>query len=206
LLLRAKIQEWRESNDKELQKKFGPVKIREALDAHDKATGKKRGEIYKQMSIYAAHPTPKGLLLLCPKGPAEIGPFFHEKFLKNLLRELVKNLVFFALAYTGHFSDVSIMLLGGKAAFLDDLNAWGKKYLGPRRPEARSIAAAQIRALDAGVSAALDGAFQGFSFLLHELDSGQTAIRKRQVTGKFLAKRGRGQYLLRESVGESANI
>ena len=54
------------------------------------ATGKKRGEIYKQMSIYAAHPTPKGLLLLCPKGPAEIGPFFHEKFLRNLLRELVK--------------------------------------------------------------------------------------------------------------------
>jgi hypothetical protein len=127
---RAKIQEWRESNDKELQKKFAPVKIREALDAYDEATGKKRAEIYKQMSIYAAHPTPKGLLLLCPKGPAEIGPFFHEKFLRNLLGELVKNLVFFALAYTGHFSGVSIVLLGGKAAFLDDLDAWGKKYLG----------------------------------------------------------------------------
>jgi hypothetical protein len=100
-----------------------------------RATGKKRGEIYKQMSIYAAHPTPKGLLLLCPKSSAEIGPFFHEKFLRNLLRELVKNLVFFALAYTGHLSDVSIMLLGGKAAFLDDLNAWGKKYLGLDPPK-----------------------------------------------------------------------
>jgi hypothetical protein len=38
---RAKIQEWRESNDKELQKKFAPVKIREALDAHDKGDRKK---------------------------------------------------------------------------------------------------------------------------------------------------------------------
>jgi hypothetical protein len=82
------------------------------------------------MSIYAAHPTPKGLLLVSPKGPAEIGPFFHEKFLRYLLEELVKNLVFFALAYTWHFPRVSIALLGGKAAFLNDLSAWAKKYLG----------------------------------------------------------------------------
>jgi hypothetical protein len=127
---RAKIQEWQRSDDKERAKKFAPARVREALDAHDKAAGKKRAQIYKLMCTYAAHPTPEGFRLVSPKGPGEIGPFFDEKFLKYLLEELVKHLTYFAVVYTGHFSGVPIELLSGKRAFLNDLSVWAKKYLG----------------------------------------------------------------------------
>jgi hypothetical protein len=128
---RAKIQEWRESNDKERENKFSQRKIREALDAHDNATGKRRAFIYKLMCKYGAHPSYEAFRLVSPNGISQIGPFFEPKFLKHLLEELVKNLTYFALVHSGHFSGVPIGLLSGKAAFLEELRVWAGKYLGP---------------------------------------------------------------------------
>ena len=59
-----KIQEWQPSTEKQRTKKFSPFKIREALDDHDNATGKKRAEIYKVMCTYGTHPTPEGFRLV----------------------------------------------------------------------------------------------------------------------------------------------
>jgi hypothetical protein len=127
---RPKIQEWRQSNEKERKRKFGPVKIREALDAHDKATGEKRAQIYKLMCNYGAHPTYEGFRLVNPAGLGEIGPFFNRKFLKGLLEELVKHLSYSSWVYAGHFSCASNGLLKGKAEFMNELLVWAKKYLG----------------------------------------------------------------------------
>jgi len=65
-----------------------------------------------------------------PKGSAEIGPFLHQKFLRHLLAELVKNLTYFAVVYAGRFPSARIELLSGKAAFLKDLRVWATKCLG----------------------------------------------------------------------------
>jgi hypothetical protein len=126
---RNKIQEWRRSSDKERQHQFAPLKVREALDEHDNASGKKRGQIYKLMCNYGAHPTFAGFRLVSPNGRGEIGTFYNEKFLKSLLEELVKNVSYFALVYSGHFSNVDPPLLKGKAEFLNDLKEWAAKYL-----------------------------------------------------------------------------
>jgi hypothetical protein len=61
---------------------------------------------------------------------SKIGPFFDEKFLKHLLEELTKNLTYFAVVYPELFSSPRIELTSGKAAFLGDVRAWGRKYLG----------------------------------------------------------------------------
>jgi hypothetical protein len=61
---RPKIQERRQSNEKERKSKFAPAKIRQALDAHDKATEEKRAQIYKLMCNYGAHPTYEGFRLV----------------------------------------------------------------------------------------------------------------------------------------------
>ena len=127
---RKKIQEWRGSTEKERHQKFAPFKIREALDAHDNFSGKKRGQFYKLMCNYGAHPTFEGFRFVSPNGWGEIGPFFNEKFLKCLLAELAKHAGYFALVYSGHFSKVDSALLNGKAEFMKDLKVWAGKYLG----------------------------------------------------------------------------
>jgi hypothetical protein len=126
----AKILEWRQSNEKERKRKFEPAKIRRALDAHNKATGEKRAQIYKLMCNYGAHPTYEGFRLVNPAGFAEIGPFFNRKFLKGLLEELVKHLSYSSWVYAEHFPGASNGLLKGKAEFMNELVAWAKKYLG----------------------------------------------------------------------------
>lgn len=88
----AKIRKWRASNEKERNREFGPVKVRQALDYQDKAEGGKRAQIYKLMCKYGTHPTYEGFRLVTPGGLGEIGPFFNQKFLKGLLGKLVKHL------------------------------------------------------------------------------------------------------------------
>ena len=95
----SKIQQWKNSNDKERKKNFGPAEIRKALDNRDKATQKKRAQIYEFMSEYAAHPTYKGFKLIARQGLGQLGPFFDPRRLKVLVEEFAKHLPCFTLTY-----------------------------------------------------------------------------------------------------------
>lgn len=89
---RAAIKRWRLADKKERMKQFSPVRVREALDARDGFTGKKRAEVYDLFSELAGHPNMKSVLMMRPqkKGDAVIGPFIETGALSAVLSELGK--------------------------------------------------------------------------------------------------------------------
>lgn len=89
---RAAIKRWRVADKKERMKQFSPVRVREALDARDGFTGKKRAEIYELFSELAGHPNMKSVFMMRPQkeGDAVIGPFIEAGVLCAVLSELGK--------------------------------------------------------------------------------------------------------------------
>lgn len=89
---RAAIKRWRMSDKKERMKQFSPVRVREALDARDGFTGKKRAEVYDLFSELAGHPNVRSVLMMRPQkeGDAVIGPFIETGALSAVLSELGK--------------------------------------------------------------------------------------------------------------------
>lgn len=87
---RAAIKRWRMADKKERMKQFSPVRVREALDARDGFTGKKRAEVYELFSELAGHPNMKSVLMMRPQkeGDAVIGPFIETGALSAVLSEL----------------------------------------------------------------------------------------------------------------------
>lgn len=87
---RAAIKRWRMADKKERVKQFSPVRVREALDARDGFTGKKRAEVYELFSELAGHPNMKSVLMMRPQkeGDAVIGPFIETGALSAVLSEL----------------------------------------------------------------------------------------------------------------------
>lgn len=87
---RAAIKRWRMADKKERMKQFSPVRVREALDARDGFTGKKRAEIYEPFSELAGHPNMKSAFMMRPRkeGDAIIGPFIETGMLSAVLSEL----------------------------------------------------------------------------------------------------------------------
>jgi len=87
---RAAIKRWRMADKKERMKQFSPVRVREALDARDGFTGKKRAEVYDLFSELAGHPNMKSVLMMRPQkeGDAVIGPFIETGMLSAVLSEL----------------------------------------------------------------------------------------------------------------------
>jgi hypothetical protein len=61
---RSLIARWRLADDKVLSSEFAPVKVRIALDTRGAFIGKKRAEAHKLFSTLAAHPHPRGFLML----------------------------------------------------------------------------------------------------------------------------------------------
>lgn len=86
----AKIEEWRESDDKTRRDIFAPVKVRKFLDDFDGFKEGKRGAAYKMFCEYAAHATWQGFILQRPTGGGQVvmGPFFDAGLLKAVLAEL----------------------------------------------------------------------------------------------------------------------
>lgn len=89
---RSLIGRWRLADEKARQKEFGPVKVREAIDARDGFTGKKRYETYKMFSELAGHPTMKSAFMIRPQreGNAVIGPFVKSTTLDAVVSEIGK--------------------------------------------------------------------------------------------------------------------
>jgi len=87
---RSQIKRWRFADDKVQRNEFSPVKIREALDARDGFTGKKRFEIYKMFSELAGHPNMKSSLMMRPQrgGDVVIGPFLEATTLDATISEM----------------------------------------------------------------------------------------------------------------------
>ncbi|MBN9032221.1 MAG: hypothetical protein BGO05_02265 [Rhizobiales bacterium 63-7] len=89
---RSLIARWRLADEKSRQRDFGPVKVREAIDARDGFTGKKRYETYKMFSELAGHPTMKSAFMMRPQrdGDAVIGPFVGSTTLDAVVSEIGK--------------------------------------------------------------------------------------------------------------------
>ncbi|MFB9985059.1 hypothetical protein ACFSQQ_41010 [Mesorhizobium kowhaii] len=87
---RTLILRWRLADKKARIKEFGPVKVREALDARDGFTSMKRFEMYELFSELAGHPTMKSAWMMRPQkeGDAVIGPFVETTALKAVLSEM----------------------------------------------------------------------------------------------------------------------
>jgi hypothetical protein len=87
---RALIERWRFADKKARMKNFSPLKVREALDARDGNTSKKRFEMYEMFSELAGHPTMNSHLMLRPEkgGDAVIGPFMEVTTLQAGISEM----------------------------------------------------------------------------------------------------------------------
>ena len=92
---RSLIALWRDSDEKDRKKKFGPVEVRKRLDAFYGHTQNKRAEAYKLFCELAAHPHPKGFAMLRAAGSDlhNAGPFFDETALKATLSELARSTI-----------------------------------------------------------------------------------------------------------------
>jgi hypothetical protein len=88
---RTLIERWSHADKKARMKDFDQVKVREALDARDGFTEKKRFGIYEMFSELAEHPTMKSdLMMMRPQrnGDAVTGPFIEAAALDAVVAEM----------------------------------------------------------------------------------------------------------------------
>ncbi|MBW7967234.1 hypothetical protein [Bradyrhizobium sp. BR 10261] len=87
---RPLIERWRFADKKARIREFSPVKVREALDARDGFTSKKRAEMYELLSELAGHPNMKSSWMMRPQkdGEAVIGPFVEATALEAVISEI----------------------------------------------------------------------------------------------------------------------
>lgn len=87
---RSAIARWRLADRKGRMKEFSPIRVREALDARDGHTTKKRAQIYEMFSELASHPTMQSAEMMRPTkgGNAVIGPFIEATSLDAVLSDL----------------------------------------------------------------------------------------------------------------------
>jgi hypothetical protein len=87
---RSLIERWRYADKKVRRNEFSPVKVREALDARDGFTSKKRFEMYELFSELAGHPNMKSSWMMRPQkdGDAVIGPFIEATSLEAVISEM----------------------------------------------------------------------------------------------------------------------
>lgn len=92
---RTQISKWRESDQHARKKNFGPGKIRDALDARDGFTEKKRDKAYKLLCNLAGHPTNDGFRMLTAEhgGDAHCGPYFDFNNMRATIEELANKMI-----------------------------------------------------------------------------------------------------------------
>jgi hypothetical protein len=98
-----RILEWKTSDKKARIKKFGPGKIRLALNQRDKETDDKRKEVFDALSEIATHVSYSGFVLVNNEGMGQLGPFVDEKKLRAWLEEIALRLVPAAILLGKHF-------------------------------------------------------------------------------------------------------
>lgn len=87
-----RVSEWKKSSDAEQKKKFGPVKIRIALDEREGNVEKKRAKAYETLSQYGSHATYKGFRMTTRQNFGEVGPFVDETNLRAFIEEMALRL------------------------------------------------------------------------------------------------------------------
>jgi hypothetical protein len=130
---------WRTLSEKERDKRFKPVVVREALDKRDGTTARKRGAAYKMFCRLASHPNPDSVTMLVPHGNtiAHCGPFLDDGGLKAIVREAaltgVQGVQMFRLLVRA--SEISH--LRAKLTFMEAEADWAEKFYGQKRNRAR---------------------------------------------------------------------
>jgi len=128
---RSLISKWKTVDDKERYELFQPKKIRKDLDKADGYIEGKRGSVYKDFSELAAHPHPRGFLLIEKDGLRRSGPFFDEKLLRAILDELVQRLAS-AVLPLGELMPNSKELRPVHLRLINEIASWNTKYLTPQ--------------------------------------------------------------------------
>ena len=125
------ISQWRTSNDNDRKRDFKPVAVRIRLDGVDGYTEKKRASVYNDFCELAAHPHPRGFLMIENNGLRRNGPFFDAKLLRAILEELVKRLAS-AVLPLGELMPLSEELRPIHLTLIREVASWNTKYLTPQ--------------------------------------------------------------------------
>lgn len=127
----AAITAWRNADRKGRMKEFGPVKVREKLDARDGLTTMKRAKLYEQFSELAGHATMVSVAMLRPTGMDAVNtPFVDPNALEAISSEMGRLAVqvgeiAVAMARTDNdafvlkFADVATSFVASKGEWLD---------------------------------------------------------------------------------------
>ena len=123
------LSEWRTMDDKERNKNFKPVRVRERLDALDGHKEKRREQAYKMLSQHAAHVSPAGFSLISPEAMTQVGPFPDEGRLRAVMEELASHLGYATVIVCNLIISEDATVLKIKQVFLRVLEAWQRRYL-----------------------------------------------------------------------------
>ncbi|RQZ57302.1 hypothetical protein [Burkholderia sp. Bp9004] len=128
----TKIAAWRTADNKKLKKVFGPAAVREVLEKLPQYKGQKAGrdKLYAMFSEHAAHTTYQGFSLVSPRGSPHLGPFLDVTLLKALLEEIGPHLAHATIGLSTLFeSDLPLVILEAKAAYIEQLRQYHDKYI-----------------------------------------------------------------------------
>ena len=124
----SQLTQWRTLSEKDREKNFKPVKVRERLDKLDGYKEEKRKQAYKLLSQQGAHVSPDGFSLISPDNLTAVGPFPDERRLKATIEELVKHLSFTAVVFCTSIKSGNEIVLSTKARFFHQLEGWRERY------------------------------------------------------------------------------
>ena len=122
---RTLISQWFGSDKKLRKSKFGPLKVRIALDERDGFTERKRNAHYSMLCEMAAHPTAMGFQMLRPDGvDAQCGPFIEEKAMGAVLAELAKIHLHAIMIFTCFVGSKTSTVAAAKIEFMQAQGGW----------------------------------------------------------------------------------
>src|SRR3546814_2688750 len=84
------VTEWRTLPERDRERKFSALAIRQALDKRDNVTDEKRRAAYKLLCKLAGHATPEGAIMLAPdptKNTVHCGPYLETNTLHAVISE-----------------------------------------------------------------------------------------------------------------------
>ncbi|WP_377848536.1 hypothetical protein [Bosea sp. UC22_33] len=134
---RALIPLWRLADKKARMKQFSPIRVREALDARDGFTSKRRAEMYELFSELAGHPNMKSAWMMRPQkdSDAVIGPFMEETALEAIISEMGRLAVQAGEQINAFFPIDWSPALPSRLAFAQCKREWLSNFYPAPRPE-----------------------------------------------------------------------
>lgn len=124
----AELDEWLSLPEKERQRRFKPVAVRERLDKFDGFKERKREKIYGMFNQLAAHPNPNGHHLISPDNITRIGPFIDYSRFKAGIEELATHVGNAAVCVCNLVRPNTLEALREKDVFLKNLHDWMSRY------------------------------------------------------------------------------